>query len=183
MDNQGKLRSQAELAAEILAARAKEKGRVVATAESLTGGLVSELITGVAGSSAWFDRGFVTYQAEAKVEMIDVPAEMIRTEGVVSEPVAEAMARGALASSKADLAVALTGVAGPSGGTPETPVGTVCLGWAERIDSGAIVTSVRTIHAPGDRRAVRLAAAITALQGLIALIDGTDPMRMPSQYD
>ena len=115
--------------------------------------------------------------------MIDVPAEMIRTEGVVSEPVAEAMARGALASSKADLAVALTGVAGPSGGTPETPVGTVCLGWAERTDSGAIVTSVRTIHAPGDRRAVRLAAAITALQGLIALIAGTDPMRMPSQYD
>lgn len=108
-----KLRSQAELAAEILAARAKEKRRVVATAESLTGGLVSELITGVAGSSAWFDRGFVTYQPEAKVEMIDVPAEMIRTEGVVSEPVAEAMARGALASSKADLSVALTGVAGP----------------------------------------------------------------------
>ena len=93
MDSEGKLRSQAELAAEILAARAKEKRRVVATAESLTGGLVSELITGVAGSSAWFDRGFVTYQPEAKVEMIDVPAEMIRTEGVVSEPVAEAMAR------------------------------------------------------------------------------------------
>ena len=112
MDSEGKLRSQAELAAEILAARAKEKRRVVATAESLTGGLVSELITGVAGSSAWFDRGFVTYQPEAKVEMIDVPAEMIRTEGVVSEPVAEAMARGALASSKADLSVALTGVAG-----------------------------------------------------------------------
>ncbi|MBS5216805.1 MAG: CinA family protein, partial [Sutterella wadsworthensis] len=109
MDSEGKLRSQAELAAEILAARAKEKRRVVATAESLTGGLVSELITGVAGSSAWFDRGFVTYQPEAKVEMIDVPAEMIRTEGVVSEPVAEAMARGALASSKADLSVALTG--------------------------------------------------------------------------
>lgn len=183
MDSEGKLRSQAELAAEILAARAKEKRRVVATAESLTGGLVSELITGVAGSSAWFDRGFVTYQPEAKVEMIDVPAEMIRTEGVVSEPVAEAMARGALASSKADLSVALTGVAGPSGGTPETPVGTVCLGWAERIETGAIVTSVRTIHAPGGRRAVRLAAAITALQGLIALIDGADPMRMPSEYD
>lgn len=177
------LREQAELAAELLGSAAREGGRVIAAAESLTGGMVAELITGVPGSSAWFDRGYVTYQISGKEEMIDVPAEMIRDKGVVSEPVAEAMARGALARSHADLAVALTGVAGPSGGTRETPVGTVCIGWAERDPSGAIATSVRTIHATGDRRAVRLAASLTALQGLIALIRGSDPMRMPSPFD
>ena len=101
----------------------------------------------------------------------------------MSEPVAEAMARGALACSHADLSVALTGVAGPSGGTAQTPVGTVCIGWAERDPSGAIATSVRTIHVTGDRRTVRLAASLTALQGLIALIRGGDPMRMPSPFD
>ena len=125
----------------------------------------------------------MTYQISGKEEMIDVPAEVIAEFGVVSEPVAEAMARGALACSHADLSVALTGVAGPSGGTAQTPVGTVCIGWAERDPSGAIATSVRTIHATGDRRTVRLAASLTALQGLIALIRGGDPMRMPSPFD
>lgn len=177
------LREQCELAADLLGSAALEGRRVVATAESLTGGLVSELITGVPGSSAWFDRGYVTYQISGKEEMIDVPPETIETFGVVSEPVAEAMARGALARSRADLAVALTGIAGPSGGTDGTPVGTVCIGWAERDLSGAIATSVRTIRATGDRRAVRLAAALTALQGLIALIRGDDPMRMPTPFD
>ena len=166
------LREQAELAATILGGVALEKRLSVTTAESLTGGLVSELITGVPGSSVWFDRGFVTYQVEAKEEMIDVPEETVAEHGVVSEPVAEAMARGAL-----------TGVAGPGGGTRETPVGTVCIGWAERADEGEIITSVRTIHAPGDRHAVRLAAAITAIQGLVALMQGADPMRMPCEYD
>lgn len=174
---------QAELAADLLGAAAHENGRIVCTAESLTGGMVSELITSVAGSSAWFDRGYVTYQISGKEEMIDVPAEVIAEFGVVSEPVAEAMARGALACSHADLSVALTGVAGPSGGTAQTPVGTVCIGWAERDPSGAIATSVRTIHVTGDRRTVRLAASLTALQGLIALIRGGDPMRMPSPFD
>lgn len=177
------LRKQAELAAEILGAKALESKSLIATAESLTGGLVSELITGVAGSSAWFDRGFVTYQSKAKVEMIDVPEKMILEHGVVSEPVAEAMARGAISNSDANLAVALTGLAGPSGGTPEKPVGTVCIGWARKTPEGGIVTSVRTIHAPGDRQAVRLSAAITALQGLIALLSGTDPQRMPCEWD
>ena len=106
------LLEQAELAADLLGAAAHENGRIVCTAESLTGGMVSELITSVAGSSAWFDRGYVTYQISGKEEMIDVPAEVIAEFGVVSEPVAEAMARGALACSHADLSVALTGVAG-----------------------------------------------------------------------
>ena len=144
------LLEQAELAADLLGAAAHENGRIVCTAESLTGGMVSELITSVAGSSAWFDRGYVTYQISGKEEMIDVPAEVI---------------------------------AGPSGGTAQTPVGTVCIGWAERDPSGAIATSVRTIHVTGDRRTVRLAASLTALQGLIALIRGGDPMRMPSPFD
>ena len=170
------LLEQAELAADLLGAAAHENGRIVCTAESLTGGMVSELITSVAGSSAWFDRGYVTYQISGKEEMIDVPAEVIAEFGVVSEPVAEAMARGALACSHADLSVALTGVAVP-------PDGTVCIGWAERDPSGAIATSVRTIHVTGDRRTVRLAASLTALQGLIALIRGGDPMRMPSPFD
>jgi len=108
------LLEQAELAADLLGAAAHENGRIVCTAESLTGGMVSELITSVAGSSAWFDRGYVTYQISGKEEMIDVPAEVIAEFGVVSEPVAEAMARGALACSHADLSVALTGVAGPA---------------------------------------------------------------------
>ena len=162
------LLEQAELAADLLGAAAHENGRIVCTAESLTGGMVS---------------GYVTYQISGKEEMIDVPAEVIAEFGVVSEPVAEAMARGALACSHADLSVALTGVAGPSGGTAQTPVGTVCIGWAERDPSGAIATSVRTIHVTGDRRTVRLAASLTALQGLIALIRGGDPMRMPSPFD
>ena len=93
------LLEQAELAADLLGAAAHENGRIVCTAESLTGGMVSELITSVAGSSAWFDRGYVTYQISGKEEMIDVPAEVIAEFGVVSEPVAEAMARGALACS------------------------------------------------------------------------------------
>ena len=178
-----KLRNQAALAANILGDIARERHRHVVTAESLTGGLVAALITEISGSSGWFDRGFVTYQSKSKVEMLDVPAEMIADYGVVSEPVAEAMARGALARSDADCSVALTGVAGPTGGTEETPVGTVCIGWAERTFEGDIVTSMRTIHAPGDREAVRYAAALTALQGLVALLQGADPMRMPSAYD
>lgn len=177
------LHDQAALAASILGDLARERHCRIATAESLTGGLVSALITDVPGSSGWFDRGFVTYQVRSKVEMLDVPSEMIDDEGVVSEAVAEAMARGALARSEADCSVALTGVAGPGGGTDATPVGTVCIGWAERMPEGDVVTSVRTIHAPGERGSVRLAAALTALQGLVALLQGADPMRMPCVFD
>jgi nicotinamide-nucleotide amidase len=134
----------------------------VATAESCTGGLIAAAITGVAGSSAWFDRGFVTYSNEAKVQMLGVRAETLARHGAVSEATAREMAAGALAGSRADLAVAVTGVAGPAGGTPEKPVGMVCFAWARR--DGPI--EARTAHFAGDRAAVRAAAVAAALEGL-----------------
>lgn len=135
----------------------------VATAESCTGGLVAAAITDVAGSSGWFDRGFVTYSNEAKIAMLGVRAETLASDGAVSEATAREMAAGALARSLADLAVAVTGVAGPSGGSPEKPVGMVCFAWALR--SGAIASATR--HFAGDRAAVRAASAASALEGLL----------------
>ena len=96
------------------------------TAESCTGGWVAQSLTAIAGSSAWFDRGFVTYSNEAKQEMLGVPADTLAEHGAVSQPVAVAMAEGALRNSRADWAVAITGIAGPTGGSPQKPVGTVC---------------------------------------------------------
>lgn len=154
----------AVLAAELGAALAA-RGATCVTAESCTGGLVAAAITDVAGSSGWFERGFVTYSNEAKVELLGVPAAAIAAHGAVSETVARAMAEGALARTTATLAVAITGIAGPGGGSPEKPVGTVCLAWAGR---GA-ATRVVTRRFPGDRRAVRAAATIEALAGLLAL--------------
>lgn len=176
------LREQAALAASLLGSVAAERGCVTATAESLTGGLVAELITSVPGASQWFDRGFVTYTPASKTDVLDIPAELIETEGVVSLAVAHAMARGAAARSRADVTAALTGVAGPTGGTPETPVGTVCIGWAQKLADGTIVTMARTIRVPGSRDAVRCAAARVALQGLIALIGGENPAAMPCEF-
>ena len=139
-----------------------------ATAESCTGGLVAGAITSVAGSSEWFERGFVTYSNEAKCEMLGVPRASIDAHGAVSEPVARAMAEGALARSAADCAVAVTGVAGPGGGTAAKPVGMVCFGFAMRGRS----TRVETRDLPGDRAAVRTASVEVALAGLIADVTG-----------
>jgi nicotinamide-nucleotide amidase len=136
----------------------------VATAESCTGGLIAGAVTDVAGSSAWFDRGFVTYSNEAKIEMLGVRAETLAAHGAVSEATAREMAAGALARSVADIAVAVTGVAGPSGGTPEKPVGLVCFSWARR--DGTV--EARTAHFAGDRAAVREAAVAAALEGLVS---------------
>ena len=135
----------------------------IATAESCTGGLIAGAITDVAGSSAWFDRGFVTYSNAAKVEMLGVRPETLVTLGAVSEATAREMAAGALARSGADIAVAVTGVAGPAGGTPEKPVGLVCLAWAIR--GGALQS--QTERFAGDRTAVRAATVERALQGTI----------------
>ncbi len=136
----------------------------VATAESCTGGLVAAAITDVAGSSAWFDRGFVTYSNEAKAEMLGVRLETLAAHGAVSEATAGEMAAGALARSGADIAVAVTGIAGPAGGSPGKPVGLVCFAWARR--GGAV--EVRTLRFPGGRAAVRAAAVAAALEGLIS---------------
>jgi nicotinamide-nucleotide amidase len=135
----------------------------LATAESCTGGWVSQCLTAIAGSSAWFERGFVTYSNAAKREMLGVPEETLAAHGAVSQPVAVAMAEGALRRSRAGWALAITGIAGPDGGTAEKPVGTVCLAWAAR-DGG---TTTETRHFSGGREAVRAQSVVRALEGLL----------------
>jgi nicotinamide-nucleotide amidase len=152
--------------AEAVLAAYRRDGLLIATAESCTGGLVAGCLTEIAGSSDVFERGFVTYSNAAKTELLGVPAELIAEHGAVSAEIAEAMARGALDHSKADAAVALTGVAGPGGGTAEKPVGLVYLATARR---GGAVRHLRRVF-DGDRSAVRLRsveAALALLQGLL----------------
>ena len=148
--------------AQKLVERCAGAGLVVATAESCTGGLVSAAITDVAGASAVFDRGFSTYSNEAKCEMLGVPPALIDAHGAVSEAVAVAMAQGALAHSRADIAVGVTGIAGPGGGTAEKPVGLVFIAIAARGGGG----HCEELHFSGNRANVRLAAAEEALQML-----------------
>ena len=138
---------------------------MVSLAESCTGGLVSATLTELAGSSEWFERGYITYSNEAKTECLDVPAQLIESHGAVSEPVAKAMAEGARINSGSDVAISITGIAGPSGGTAEKPVGTVCFGWATENQ-----TLTKTMHFDGDRQAVRQQATEFALTELIALL-------------
>jgi len=150
------------LSVEVGRALAARRWRL-ATAESCTGGLVAGAITDVAGSSEWFERGFVTYSNEAKVELLGVDPGTLARHGAVSEAVARAMAAGALARSRADVAVAVTGVAGPAGGTPDKPVGLVWFAWAVR--GGSIEAESRQLE--GDRAAVRDASVAVALRGLL----------------
>jgi nicotinamide-nucleotide amidase len=140
----------------------------LATAESCTGGLIAGAITDVAGSSAWFDRGFVTYSNEAKIEMLGVSAQTLAAHGAVSEATAREMVAGALRNSGATLAVAVTGVAGPAGGSPQKPVGLVWLAWGRR--GGPV--EARSEHFAGDRGAVREATVRRALEGLIERASG-----------
>jgi nicotinamide-nucleotide amidase len=139
------------------------RGWRLAAAESCTGGGVAHTITEIAGSSAWFERGFVTYSNEAKHEMLGVPEDTLRMHGAVSAATAEAMVTGALTHSHADLAVAITGVAGPGGGSDEKPVGTVWFAWAVR----GHPPEARCDQLDGDRAQVRAASVRIALQGLI----------------
>ena len=152
--------------AEALLAAYRRSGLTVATAESCTGGLVAGCLTEIAGSSDVFECGFVSYSNAAKTALLCVPAELIDAHGAVSAEVAEAMARGALAGSKADATVALTGVAGPSGGTAEKPVGLVHLCAIRR---GGAARPRREVFA-GDRAAVRLSSIAVALEMLDALL-------------
>jgi nicotinamide-nucleotide amidase len=142
------------------------RGWRVAVAESCTGGLVAGAITAIAGSSEWFDRGFVTYSNEAKHEMLDVPTTLIDEFGAVSEPVAAAMARGARSRSRAQCALAVTGVAGPGGGTAAKPVGMVCFGWV----ADGLPERVATVNFGGDRAAVRARSVTEALDGLLDML-------------
>ena len=152
----------AMLAASV-AAEFKTHGRVLATAESCTGGWIAKICTDLAGSSEWFERGLVTYSNEAKQELLGVRAADIYRHGAVSEVVAAAMARGAVANSRADCAVAVSGIAGPGGGSPDKPVGTVCLGWA--LPDDGIETEAHLFA--GDRDAIRRASVGQALTGLL----------------
>ena len=141
------------------------KGLVLATAESCTGGGAAAAVTDIAGSSGWFERGFVTYSNASKTAMLGVPAELIARHGAVSEEVAAAMAAGALAHSGAQVALSTTGIAGPGGAVPGKPVGTVCFGWAVE---GRVRTERRVFG--GDRAAVRAQAVAHALQGLLRFL-------------
>jgi len=137
-------------------------GLMAVTAESCTGGLVAVALTETAGSSAWFDRGFVTYTNEAKHQSLGVPLAVLEAHGAVSEPVAREMALGALRHSGAQLAMAVTGIAGPSGATPGKPVGTVCFGWAIQspaLSRDAPLVWAQTLRFEGDRAAVRRQSA------------------------
>jgi nicotinamide-nucleotide amidase len=149
-----------------LAALLQAQGRMLATAESCTGGMISAACTDLAGSSSWFERGFVTYSNEAKTELLGVPAPLIARRGAVSEEVARAMASGALERSRAQVAVAVTGVAGPTGGSAAKPVGTV---WFAFALPGRLVSEVRRFD--GDRAAVRSATVRHAMQRLLELLE------------
>ncbi len=146
----------------------KAKALVMAAAESCTGGWIGQAVTMVPGSSKWFDRGFVTYTNEAKQEMLGVSAETLGKFGAVSEQTVREMAAGALKASHAQISVAVSGVAGPDGGTPKKPVGTVCIAWCK---AGAEPVA-RTHRFQGDRDSVRRQTVIAALEGVLVLVSG-----------
>ncbi|HHH47596.1 MAG TPA: nicotinamide-nucleotide amidase [Gammaproteobacteria bacterium] len=146
------------------------RGWQLATAESCTGGAIAAAITDIAGSSHWFDRGFVTYSNQAKQDMLGVRAATLETVGAVSEATVVEMASGALARSQAQLTLAVSGIAGPGGGSVEKPVGTVCLAWAVEGEPPL----VRTEHFAGDRAAVRAQTVEHALQGVLDMLVQSD---------
>lgn len=143
-----------------------ERGEFVATAESCTGGLIAKLLTDIAGSSQWFERGVITYSNLAKQELLDVPEDIINDTGAVSDSTAQCMVEGLLMSSPADWGIAVTGIAGPTGGTKAKPVGTVWIGWLHRGSDPV----VRSFHFNGDREQVREQTAQTALGELLKFL-------------
>jgi len=146
----------------------KGAGLALATAESCTGGWVGQAVTMIPGSSDWYDRGFIVYTNTSKREMLGVMPETLERFGAVSEPTVREMAQGALDHSRAQIAVAVSGIAGPSGGSADKPVGTVCLAWA-RVD-GSLWSETQRFA--GDRDAVRRQAVIRTLERLLELIGG-----------
>lgn len=157
--------------AQSIALRLMARGEMLATAESCTGGWAAQALTALAGSSNWFERGFVTYSNGAKEEMLGVRPETLAHQGAVSEETAREMALGALSHSRAAVALAITGIAGPSGGTHEKPVGMVCFAWAAK--GGA--TRSETRRFAGDREAVRRQSVERALAGVLELLDARPP--------
>ena len=143
-----------------------EKGWQLACAESCTGGGIAAAVTEIAGSSQWFDRGFVTYSNQAKQDMLGVTKETLENHGAVSEQTVREMVAGALSRSGVHVSVAVSGIAGPGGGTAGKPVGTVCLAWQVTGEEPV----VRTEHFSGDRRSVREQTVLCALQGLLSVV-------------
>ncbi|MBB1073183.1 nicotinamide-nucleotide amidohydrolase family protein [Rhodoferax sp. 4810] len=147
------------------------------TAESCTGGWIAKVLTDSAGSSAWFDRGFVTYSNAAKTDMLGVPAALIARDGAVSPAVVRAMAIGALHASHAQMSVAVSGIAGPGGGSATKPVGMVCLAWGMRAAAASdapIQVMTRTVQLRGDRAQIRAATVRLALARLLILLKNED---------
>ena len=144
----------------------KAKGMMMAAAESCTGGWIAQAVTAVPGSSEWFERGFVTYTYISKHEMLGVKIETLEAHGAVSEQTVHEMTAGALERSHAQVAVSVSGTAGPSGGTPQKPVGTVCFGWG--VKAGAVQTAIKCFD--GDREAVRRQAVMFALERVLAAL-------------
>jgi nicotinamide-nucleotide amidase len=142
----------------------------VTTAESCTGGWIAKALTDIAGSSAWFSEGFVTYSNDSKVNLLDVPARVLRKHGAVSRATAECMAKGALRLAQAQRAVGVTGIAGPGGAVEGKPVGTVWLAWASR-NGAKVNVIVQLKHFRGDRDTVRRKAVASALKGLLKIPD------------
>ena len=151
-------------AAQALADSLAQQRLLLTTAESCTGGGIAETLTGIAGASAWFDRGFVTYSNEAKLSMLGVSQSTLDRFGAVSEATALEMARGAISHSGAHVSVAVTGIAGPDGGTPDKPVGTVWIAWGQKLG----YAEARRFQFDGDRNAVRQQAILEAILGLNA---------------
>jgi nicotinamide-nucleotide amidase len=146
----------------------KTRGLQLVTAESCTGGWIAEAITMVPGSSEWYERGFITYTNTAKMQMLGVLGTTLATHGAVSEQTVKEMVAGALEHSPGNVAVSVSGVAGPGGGTPQKPVGIVCFAWALR--DGPLVAA--THHFDGDREQVRRQAVVRALEGVLSLVPG-----------
>lgn len=149
----------------------KEHDCFLVTAESCTGGWIAKLMTDIVGSSGWFDRGFVTYTNASKQEMLAVPAEVIEEQGAVSEATVRAMARGALEKSHADFSLAVSGIAGPGGGTAFKPVGTVWLAWGSRNSSGQIQLHSEHCLFEGDRDEIRRQAVSHSLEEILNIVN------------
>ena len=149
-----------------LGEKLRARGWMLATAESCTGGWIGEVLTAIPGSSAFYERGFITYANAAKIELLGVPPETLDAYGAVSEETARAMAQGALDRSPVHAALSVSGIAGPGGGTREKPVGMVCYGWA--LNDGTLMSS--TCRLDGNREEIRSRAVAAALRGMIELI-------------
>jgi len=155
----------------------EQNGLKLATAESCTGGWIGQTVTAIPGSSAWYDRGFITYSNASKQQMLHVQPQTLAQFGAVSEQTAREMAQGALTLSEAQIVIAVTGVAGPSGGSVKKPVGTVCFAWL--LETAFIkYANSTTCHFSGDRAAIRRQSVAMALQGMLTLLENTIPLNL-----